>query len=109
MSKVAKDLEALTTIPEKKVSELFNKISYIICETIQEDLKSDKTLSEFDFGIFTLIVNYEDKSKIRYKLIPSKELEEPVKQTINGKLNLLQDKLSTTLVDKFMNVYKDIC
>ena len=78
-------------------------------QTIKEDMLEGKTLSTFDFGIFTVYVNYEESDRIRYKIIPSKEMNNVVKGTINGKLNLLDDKLSSNLAEKFMNVYKDIC
>ena len=109
MSKIAEDLEKLTTIPEKKITELFSKLNYIFCQTIKEDMLEGKTLSTFDFGIFTVYVNYEESDRIRYKIIPSKEMNNVVKGTINGKLNLLDDKLSSNLAEKFMNIYKDIC
>ena len=109
MSKVAEDLEKLTTIPEKKISELFSKLNYIFCQTIKEDMLEGKTLSTFDFGIFTVYLNYEESDRIRYKIIPSQEMNNVIKGTINGKLNLLDDKLSSNLAEKFMNVYKDIC
>lgn len=109
MSNICKDLSNLTTIPEKKLVELFSKINYIICQTIEEDMKENKTVSEFNFNCFKLYINHEDPAKIKYKTIPNKELQENVKETVNGKLNLLQDKLNAALAQKFLEVYKDIC
>ena len=38
---VNKDLSALTTIPEKTLDKLNDKVLYVLCEGIQEDIKDE--------------------------------------------------------------------
>ena len=107
---VNKDLSALTTIPEKTLDKLNDKILYLICEGIQENIMDEKDVSEFNFfDLFTIYIKHDDTYAIRYKVVPSSTLEKAVTSTAKNKLNLLEDTLNSSLARKFMEIYKDIC
>lgn len=110
MANINSDLSNLTTIPEKTLDKLNNKILYIICQEIQENIMDENFVSEFDFyNLFKIYIKYEDSGNIRWKIIPSEKLEKAVINTVKNKLNLLEDTLNETLAKRFMEVYKDIC
>ena len=110
MTNVVSDLATLTTISEKTLSKLNDKILYIICEAIEESILDEKDVTELNFfNLFTLYIKHDNPSEIRYRLIPNDKLATAVNLTAKNKLNLLEDSVNKTLKEKFMNIYKDIC
>ena len=110
MGNITTDLSTLTTISEKTLDKFGDKILYIICETIQEDVLDQKDVSEFNFfGLFNIYIKYDDSDKIRWRIIPTEKLEKAVGSTVKNKLNLLEDTLNETFSKKVMDVYKELC
>ena len=108
MSNIVNDVSTLTTIPEKSLNKLEQKFMYAICEQIQEDILEEKEMSELDIGLGTLYIKYVG-SEIKYKFIPSPDLEKAVYNTVVKKLNLMETSLNEALAKKFIDVYKDLC
>lgn len=110
MNNVSTDLSILTTIPEKTLDKLGEKILYVLCQSVQENVSDDKEISEFNFfNLFTLYIKHDASNEIKYRVVPSKEFEKAIEDTVNNKLNLLEDVVNDTLVKKFMNIHKEIC
>lgn len=107
MTKLIADLSILTTIPEKTLTELLDKVTYCICDAVKESELQDITTTEIDVGIGTLYIKHED-SELKYKFIPSDNLSKDVIKVINTRLNLLEKNLETSLSTKFKNVYKKL-
>ena len=107
MSNLNEKLSILTTIPEKSLSKLTEKSYYVVSDIILEDIMNDKYVSEIDIGIGTIIIQHSGDS-IKYKFIPSKNLDITVKSTIINKKNTLEYILEQTLKDKVTNTYKDL-
>lgn len=107
MSNLNEKLSILTTIPEKSLSKLTEKSYYVVSDIILEDIMNDKDVSEIDIGIGTIIIQHSGDS-IKYKFIPSKNLDITVKSTIINKKNTLEYILEQTLKDKVTNTYKDL-
>lgn len=108
MSNIIEDVSKLTTIPEKTLNKLIQKVIYCICEQIQEDILEEKELSELDVGLGTIYIKYAG-DEIKYKFIPNTELEKSVYNTVVKKLNLMETALNEALAKKFIDVYKDLC
>lgn len=108
MNNIVQDVSVLSTIPEKTLNKLNQKIIYAICEAILEDVQLEKDISELDLGFGILYVKHVS-DEIKYKFVPSTDLEKAVYNTVTKKLNLLEDTLNETLVKKFLDVYKDLC
>lgn len=107
MSNLNEKLSILTTIPEKSLSKLTEKSYYVVSDIILEDIMNDKDVSEIDIGIGTIIIQHSGDS-IKYKFIPSKNLDITIKSTIINKKNTLEYILEQTLKDKVTNTYKDL-
>ena len=104
---VKKDLSTLTTVSELAINRLFDKITWIISDSVEQaEILGDTNIDlDLGFGIIKLIL--EDKS-IKYKFIPSKATENAIIDTIvNGK-NQLTLNIEATLVDKLTKLYKDM-
>lgn len=109
MVKITKDLSSLTTIPEKTLDKLSDKILYCICEGVLEDIMDEQDVSEFDFfGLFTLYIKHEGGT-LKYRVVPTDKLDSVIKGTAENKLNLLEDTLNNSLVAKFTDLYKELC
>lgn len=101
------DLSLLTTIPKDTIINLFKKLNLCICDEIQDSSLGNEEISKINIGIgYLFISNSEDQ--IKYKFIPSKELEDSVKETLMEGKNPLQRTLEKNLVSKILNTYKDI-
>lgn len=107
MINIIKDTAIITTIPEKSLKKLVDKVIYCINEAVVEARLTKQSLVELDVGIGTLLIKLEDES-IRYKFVPGQKLEESVKNTFINKQNLLEDALDASLVNKLTNIYKDL-
>ena len=46
---------------------------------------------------------------MKYKFIPSKYLKKAVSMTVEEDKNVLEDALNNSLIEKFTEVYKDLC
>lgn len=108
MSNILNDVSVLTSIPEKTLTKLNEKVLYSICEIIKEDVIAGKEISELDFGLFKVYVKHNE-GEIKYKLIPSQATSKVIENTVNNKLNLLENTLNDVLAKKLLQVYKDIC
>lgn len=104
---ITEKLSLLTTIEQKSFDRLVPKIIYCINDAVYENISKGNTFSSIDLGIGVLNILIED-NEVKYKFIPSKELETSVNSTIINKENLLVDKLEKSLVNKFVNIYKDL-
>lgn len=104
---IVSDLAQITTIQDKVLEKLFSKMVYCISDAVVEAKKCEKELVDLNIGIGNLSIQlYEDS--IKYKFVPSQELESSVKDSILEERNLLEDKLEQSFVDKIVNLYKDL-
>lgn len=104
---VREDLSKLTTINQLSVNRLFDKITWIASDAVEQaELADDKSI-ELDLGFGIIEVLLEDTC-IKYKFKPSKNLEDALVDTVvNGK-NQLTLNIENTLVSKITNLYKDM-
>jgi len=108
MNNVINELSTLTSIPEKTLNKLVEKLIYVSCEDVLENVLDEKPTSELDLGFGILYIKHSE-GEIKYKFIPSEAFEKAINDTVTKKLNLMEKKLSDTLSKKFIEVYKDIC
>lgn len=107
MTQMIESLSALTTIPKKHLDKLLNKVYLCIGDAIEEALIENKNMSEIDIGIGTLVVRF-DTNNIYYKFIPNQDMTNTIKSTIVNKQNMLTRTVESNLVNRIVNVYKDI-
>lgn len=107
MTQMIESLSALTTIPKKHLDKLLNKVYLCVGDAIEEALIENKNISEIDIGIGTLVVKF-DVDNIYYKFIPNQNMTNVIKSTIINKQNMLTRTIESNLVNRIVNVYKDI-
>ena len=108
MINTIEELTKLTDIPEPILKKLTETLIHIICNNLLEDVLEDKELSEFDIGLGTLYIKH-DIDGIKYKFVPNGLLTSNVKDTVNKKLNLMENALTDKITKKLLEVYRDLC
>ena len=107
MNDLTKDISILTTIKEDYLDNLIKKSEWCICSYVEETILKKENITKIDIGIGSLSILVEDNS-IKYKFIPSEELENSIRTTIINDKNPLKLKLEKVLVDRITNVYKEL-
>lgn len=105
MVNMIENLSTLTTIPEKYLTKLFDKIYYVMSDAVVETALLNKEITEIDIGIGTLLIS-ANKSEIKYKFVPNKKLEQTIKSAVINRRNILANTLESNIVDKITDTYK---
>lgn len=107
MNKLCEDLSKLTTIPTSKLESLCSLACYCIDEELLETHLSGEEVMQYDIGLGTLLITIRD-NQVKYKFIPSTQLEANIVNSLKTKQNSLSNKIEKTLVDSIVNTYKDM-
>lgn len=108
MQNLINDISTISTIGEDALAKLVNIAKYCICNAVDEVLLSKKdNVTSIDLGIGILSILVEDNS-IKYKFIPSEELESGIRDVAIGDDNPFVIKFEKTLVNKITNLYKEL-
>ena len=107
MVNINRDVSTLTNIPIKLIDKIKKCEEYSIVENITELNLENNNFIDLDIGIGTLSVMVED-DKVKYKFIPSNDLQQEVLSAIKYKKNILDLKLEQSLCDKIEQTYRDL-
>lgn len=99
------DLSTLTTIPATNLNQLVQKSVYCICDDVEEAVLGENNTAEIDLGFGKLYIRVHNNN-VQYKFIPSRALDNAVKETIINHKNPLVDVAEETLVHRILNTYK---
>lgn len=103
---LAEDLSVLTTIPLPAINKLADKSVFCICNDVEETALDGENLTAIDLGIGILQILVEGND-LKYRFLPSKNLEANIKNTLINKKNPLTAAAEESLVKKVLNVYKN--
>lgn len=101
------DLSILTTIPNNSLNKLFEKMVWVICNSVEESTLNKENITEIKIGIGTLIIGIENNS-IKYKFVPNQLLENSLISTVKDGKNPLVVKLEENFANRIINTYKDM-
>lgn len=101
-------VSVITTIDRKALNKLAEKYEWCICDEIYTSAIEGNYRCFFDIGIGTIGIDYSSGDEVKYKFIPSKELEKEVLSTITNKKNPLVLKAEASLVKKITETYKTL-
>lgn len=107
MTNLIEDIANLTSVSEVTLQKLLDISNYSISHALYEALVSGKNVAEIDLDFGSLFL-YIESNQIRYKFIPSKELEKLVIETVKTRKSPIVTKLNTKLQDKINRTYKDL-
>ena len=101
------DLSIITTIPVDTFNKLSDKSILCISDEFYESILDKNELTDINIGIGRLLIKVED-DQIKYKFIPSANLQAVLKSTYLEKNSALKKEVDTSLVKKLTQIYKDI-
>lgn len=107
MTKLLDDISTLTNIPDNILKKLVKVSNYSITHTIYEGIVSNKSEVSIDLGIGELEI-YLAANQIRYRFIPSNELEKDIIKTIQNKVSPIAITLDDSLKTKIDKCYKEL-
>ena len=102
---ISTDLSTLTTINEQIFTKLESKIIWCISNSMYEAIKAGENSTIIDLGFGTITILF-DNNEIKYKFVPSQELEKVLTRTVINERNDLAINIESSLVSKLTNVYK---
>lgn len=107
MNKLVNDISEITGVSLNALYELIDKSQLIIAHDVFENLKEKNSQTTLDIGIGTLYIKLEDE-KIKYKFIPSKNLDKLVYQAATQKSSPLANRAELMLNKRIDQTYKEL-
>lgn len=107
MKNVIEDLSTLTTIPVTSLAKLIDKSILCIEDEVLNSFLNNEDIISLNIGIGKLVIKIEE-NLIRYRFIPSKKLEDGVKEALASKKSSLETTVEQHLIDKILKTYKDL-
>jgi len=101
---VINDLSSYTKIPNKILTELVHKLNLCIGSAIHDAIINKESAVVINVGIGSLSVNLTD---MQCKFIPSKDLKQTIRKSIDEKLDPLEINLEDTLIQKLLAIYDE--
>lgn len=105
MHSLVEDLSLLTTIPPINLDKLVNKSIWCICDCVEESKINNNNVTDIDIGMGTLSICVENNN-VQYRFVPSKKLENSIKNTIINGHNPLIEEAEEKLTKKMLEIHK---
>ena len=106
---IINDVSSICNLPNDVLIRLSYVVNSIIAYSICDSLP-DKDF-EFDIGIGKIYITIEENKagkSVRYRFIPSKELEDSINNVVKSRRSPLTKAVENSLQNKVFNTYKDL-
>lgn len=107
MTKLIEDVSTLTSIPENLLKKLVKVSNYCVGHALHEALCEQQDYVTVDIGIGDLQLKLQDNT-LRYKFIPSRELEDALVTTVKSGTSSIIVQLDNTLQEKIEDTYRGL-
>ena len=107
MTNLQNDLCTLTNISENTLKKLIPISTYCIGHAVAETHAERREITEIDLGFGELDIRVVE-NQIKYRFIPSKELEDCLVRTVTTGCSPIITTLDTKLQEKIDKVYKEL-
>lgn len=104
-SNIVKDLSTLSQIPLKVLAEIHKKESLCIGSAIHDAVLAKEDIAILNIGIGTLSVEI---STGQCKFLPSKELKQTIKRSLDEKVDPVEMYLEKEIVDKLLLACEEV-
>lgn len=106
MEMIGRDLSKLLAIDEFVFNRLAHNANVCICDHIETSQLNNESTCSIDIGIGVLKIKIEDDT-VRYKFVPSSELESGIVATLEDGQNQLKSVVSNRLINQLKSLYKE--
>lgn len=107
MINIVQDVATITTVPRAYLKSLITQGVQCVCHAVYENTLENESLTQMDIGIGKLYIKQEDDI-IKYKFIPSSELEKLVQQTVTTRESPLTAVVEKAVASRIVDTYKDL-
>lgn len=107
ITNVLEDISTLTSVSENTLKKFIPVINYIIGHGVHEALCEKTEYVNIDLEIGELHIKIEDDS-VRYRFVPSKDLEYLICNTIKTKQSPIMSKVDYDLQQRIDKAYKEL-
>ena len=107
MTDLISDVSVLTDVPEATLRKFVPIVSYVISHSVHETQCEGKDLAEIDLGFGQLILKIDENS-LRYRFVPSKELEKQLISAVTSGYSPLTAKITSNLQEKIESAFKEL-
>lgn len=104
---IIKDLNSLTSIPEKILEKLSDNILFLILQNLEETLIKKENVCEINLNLGILIISIEEE-ELKFKFIPSKKLEKEILKTLELNENSMNQILTNNMINALEKTYKEL-
>ena len=99
------DLSTLSKIPNKILNEIVHKLNLCIGSIIYEAKQAGEHAVVINIGLGTLSIDLVD---MNCKFVPSKDLKQSIKDSLNAKIDPLELELENTLAEKLVSICEEV-
>lgn len=107
MNDLIKDISILTDVSENTLNKFIPVCNYCIGHAVHESECLKSFISEIDLGFGELHIKI-DEGEIKYKFIPSNDLEKLLIKTVTQHCSPVISKLESNLQEKIERSYKEL-
>lgn len=99
------DLSTLSKIPNKILNEIVHKLNLCIGSIIYEAKQAGEHAVVINIGLGTLSIDLVD---MNCKFVPSKDLKQSIKDSLNAKIDPLELELENELAEKLVSICEEV-
>lgn len=107
MTNLIKDISTLTDVTENTLNKFTSICTHCISHAVHESDCLHEDTTKIDIGFGELHIKIDEES-IRYKFIPSKELEHSLIRTVTTHTSPIITTLETNLQEKIDRTYREL-
>ena len=107
MTNLIKDISTLTDVTETTLNKFTSVCTYCIGHAVHEADCLHEDITKVDIGFGELHIKVDEET-IKYRFVPSKELEQTLVKTITKHTSPIITKLETNLQEKIDRTYKEL-
>lgn len=107
MVNLVKDISVLTDVTENTLNKFIPICQYCIGHAVHEAQTTMSDIVEIDLGFGELHIKLEDNC-VRYRFIPSSDLEKSIVTTISTRNSPIISKLESNLQERIDRSYKEL-
>lgn len=104
-SNIVKDLSTLSQIPLKVLTEVYKKEALCIGSAIHDAVLAKDDIAILNIGIGTLSIEI---STGQCKFLPSKELKQTIKRSLEKKVDPVEMYLEKEIIDKLLIACEEV-
>lgn len=107
MESLVNDLSAITETRKKVFEKLSQNANYCICDYLEKTILNNEKVCNIDIGIGNLLIGIDDGT-VRYKFVPSNELESCIISTLENQQNVLIAAVDKQLISQLNKLYEKL-